>query len=270
MNPEAKIPIPASGEVVETRACERCGSVVAPVVLPRSRFLSNSVIQPRFCSACVEREEAGEKSRERAEKAADLLAGANLPPEAAAWDMRTVTPRGDRVGLPAVKGWRPGPEGLYLYGPAGSGKTRLAWALAKRLITEKLVSVLVVSVPELLNEIKKSWRHSRTAKDWMERGQHVQVLVLDDIGAEKPTEWARETILSLIDYRINHRRPTIFTSNYSPEELWKRLGDEKGRVVSRIVGSCLLVEVKDRNFRLETSIERQKRFRLAQAEGGKD
>jgi DNA replication protein DnaC len=76
----------------------------------------------------------------------------------------------------------------------------------------------------------------------------IPVLILDDLGAEKASEWVAETLYILIDDRYGNMKPTVFTSNYSPSELAERLGD---RIVSRIMEMCRIIEIKTSDKRKE-------------------
>ncbi|HEX5034974.1 MAG TPA: ATP-binding protein, partial [bacterium] len=81
--------------------------------------------------------------------------------------------------------------GLMFFGPCGIGKTHLAVAIANANIGER--SVLYVPVPELLAEIRSSMTKDKRS-DRLEIAKRVELLVLDDIGAEKPSEWVQETV----------------------------------------------------------------------------
>ena len=73
------------------------------------------------------------------------------------------------------------------------------------------------------------------------------LLFIDDIGAEKMTEWVAETFYLILNYRYNEMLPTIFTSNLSPSELAERIGD---RIVSRIIGSSDVIKLDGEDRRL--------------------
>jgi hypothetical protein len=73
-------------------------------------------------------------------------------------------------------------------------------------------------------------------------------LILDDIGTEKPSEWAQQNIFLIIDRRYETLRQTIFTSNLSLDELSERLGD---RITSRIAEMCKVIELKGKDRRIK-------------------
>ena len=130
------------------------------------------------------------------------------------------------------------PKGLYFFGPVGSGKTFLAISIAKELLL-KNQEVLFVVVPDYLDALRHSYNKDEHS-DYSERElvgitSKVRVLVLDDLGAHNYTQWTINKIYSLLNYRLNHRLPTIITSNLSLAELEKFLGE---RTCSRIIGLC--------------------------------
>ena len=75
-------------------------------------------------------------------------------------------------------------------------------------------------------------------------------MVLDEIGAIRPRLKQRELLLGIVDYRVSEHKPTVYTSNYGPGELDKRLRDKFGRVIDRIVGSTKGVPFVGRSFRV--------------------
>ena len=111
-------------------------------------------------------------------------------------------------------------KAIYLYGTFGSGKTYILSALLNKL-AEKNIKSIIIHVPELMRSIKESFNDS-SYKDKMEALMNVEILLLDDIGAEYLTEWARDEILEpILNYRMENNLATFFTSNYSIDELEK-------------------------------------------------
>ena len=131
---------------------------------------------------------------------------------------------------------------LYLFGRSGSGKTHLAAAIANQAMNAKFVTV-----PELLLEIKKTFRDG-TEDGLLDSLSKTKLLILDDLGSEKPTEWVQETMFVLIDRRYTHYLPTIITSNFSLDQLKDRLGY---RIASRIAEMSQMVELRPRDFRIK-------------------
>jgi DNA replication protein DnaC len=147
--------------------------------------------------------------------------------------------------------------GLMFFGPCGVGKTHLAVALLKLVIRERGDSGLFYDFRDLLREIQASWNSvSQTSEmEVLRPVLEAKVLVLDELGANKPTEWVRDTIAHIINCRYNDKRVTIFTSNYldsavkpGEETLTDRIGT---RLRSRLYEMCRDVEIRGIDFRKE-------------------
>jgi DNA replication protein DnaC len=139
-------------------------------------------------------------------------------------------------------------DGLLFTGQVGSGKTYLACCIANELIRKGQLLLFSV-VPDLLDQIRAtydSWKNNEdvTESEIVETARRVPLLILDDLGAHNYTEWTRNKIYSIINYRLNHRLPVIATTNISLEDLEEYLGE---RTTSRIFEMCkpyrLLVEM---------------------------
>ena len=111
-------------------------------------------------------------------------------------------------------------KGLYLHGNFGCGKTYLIAALFNEL-AKRRVSTEIVYYPELLRDIKNDFE---TAGDTIDYLEDVDLLLIDDIGAEKVTEWSRDEILgTILQSRMNNYKTTFFTSNLNINELENHL-----------------------------------------------
>lgn len=111
--------------------------------------------------------------------------------------------------------------GLYFSSNTrGSGKTFLSTIVGNEL-TARGKRVHWFSMPDVLQEIKSTYdRESGTStSDILRRLQNAQILILDDIGAEKQTPWVNETVYVILNHRMMNNRPTIFTSNLRPDDL---------------------------------------------------
>ena len=107
-------------------------------------------------------------------------------------------------------------KGLYLYGNFGCGKTYLISALFNEL-SKKRISSEIVYFPELLSDIKSDFDSYGDRMDYLE---NVDLLLIDDIGAEKVTEWSRDEILgTILNKRMNNYKTTFFTSNLDMDSL---------------------------------------------------
>ncbi|MBQ4032069.1 MAG: primosomal protein DnaI [Bacilli bacterium] len=111
-------------------------------------------------------------------------------------------------------------KGLYLHGNFGCGKTYLISALFNEL-SKKRISTEIVYFPELLRDIKSDFDNFADRIEYLE---NVDLLLIDDIGAEKVTEWSRDEILgTILQKRMNNYKTTFFTSNLNMEELERHL-----------------------------------------------
>jgi DNA replication protein DnaC len=146
-------------------------------------------------------------------------------------------------------------SGLLFLGPCGVGKTHLAVALLKQVIMQKGDSGLFYDFRDLLREIQASWNPiSQTSEmEVLRPVMETKVLVLDELGANKPTDWVRDTIAYIINSRYNDKSLTIFTSNYldvagktGEETLTDRIGT---RMRSRLYEMCREIEIKGIDFR---------------------
>lgn len=111
-------------------------------------------------------------------------------------------------------------KGLYLHGTFGCGKTFLISAVFNEL-SKKRVTTEIVYYPELLRDLKSDFD---TFGDRIAYLEEVDLLLIDDIGAEKVTEWSRDEILgTILQHRMNNYKTTFFTSNLNIEELEEHL-----------------------------------------------
>lgn len=110
-------------------------------------------------------------------------------------------------------------QGLMLMGDPGTGKTHLACAVLCAII-EKDHRGLFFDMKELLAAIQHSYNPQTNASELsiLQPVFDAPILVLDDLGVARPTEWVLETMMMLVNHRYNYQRPTVFTTNYCDDE----------------------------------------------------
>ena len=119
-------------------------------------------------------------------------------------------------------------KGLYLSGNFGSGKSYIVSAMINELIKDGYKGALIY-YPECLRNLKSSF--GKDFEEKFEFAKKADLLLLDDIGAENISSWSRDEILGpIIQYRMDEKLPTFFTSNLSIEELEAHLSESKDKI----------------------------------------
>lgn len=192
----------------------------------------------------------------QARRAARLMRSSRLPAgfREKTFESFVVTPgTREAYGLARKMAENAGAGGLLLAGPPGVGKTHLAAAIVNaRLVAGR--QALFCMVPEMLSDIRRVIRDDDATCELMDLVKQAELLVLDDLGAERATEWAREVMLIIVSARLAADRQTLVTTNYSTSgELVERFGggQEGMRIVSRLFGLCAPVRMEGRDWRLQ-------------------
>lgn len=153
--------------------------------------------------------------------------------------------------------------GLLFSGPVGVGKTHLAVSIIKGL-SERGFSSLFYEFGSLLKEIQDSYNPNTKTSEFSILGPVLtsDILVLDELGASKPTDWVRDTMYHIINTRYNDKKFTIFTTNYPDERAAngkETLEDRIGvRARSRIYEMCQTVNIEGEDFRKSFDRTRQR------------
>lgn len=143
-------------------------------------------------------------------------------------------------------------NGLFICGECGVGKSHLAFATANELI-KKGNSVIAMTMIDLLLKIKSSYGVGDNASEEkiLKIYEDCSLLIIDDLGKEKPTDWVLQMIYSIIDRRYNALKPIIITTNFTASELMKRFGDSSiGKaIVDRLFETCQYVPIGGESYR---------------------
>lgn len=153
-------------------------------------------------------------------------------------------------------------QGLYLAGQVGTGKTHTAWATVRAWCIatgtapvdlggrggggRDVPLVIFTRLTDLLDDLRPGDDTRQRVRDC----QHARLLAIDDIGAEKPSEWTQERLYSVIDHRYANCLPLIVTSNLPPSKLGTQAGE---RVASRLAEMCAVVPMTGADRRIPAS-----------------
>jgi DNA replication protein DnaC len=200
----------------------------------------------------------------RAVVAGKQLADARIPPKFAKAELDTYKPDTDsqrdalRLSRRFVEAFPAEQKGLVFHGPTGVGKTHLAIGLLKAVVRDKGARGYFFQTTELLRLVRETYNRAvdETEMDVLRPVLEADVLVLDDLGVEKTSEWVHETLGLVINARYNARRATIVTSNLVDavdqndknfiNSFMLQLG---GRTRSRLLEMCEWVEVLGADIR---------------------
>lgn len=154
--------------------------------------------------------------------------------------------------------------GLLLTGSIGVGKTHLAVGILQALVAERGATGLFYDYRDLLKQVQNSYNRqvAATELEILAPVFEAEVLVLDELGASKPTDWVWDTVAHILNTRYNDRRTTIITTNYPnaaplgaepgtrvgmrEETLGDRIGE---RMRSRLQEMCVVIEMQGEDFR---------------------
>lgn len=184
-----------------------------------------------------------EQKRERGEKRIERFLDCGIPPkfidakDSENWANKILSGRG-----------------LYIVGEVGTGKTYLASAIAKDVM-DAGKSVRFMASIEALSHVRSVYGGRGTEDEQFKSLSGCTLLVLDDLGKEKITDWTLQTLFRIINDRYNYERPVIVTTQFSSVELAERLssgGDEATAkaIISRLFEMCDPLEKGGKDRRL--------------------
>lgn len=244
--------------------CEFCGKEIQYLTLPRTK-------EPIKITCDCQDEKKKAETLDNIERGKKIIINkmklqAGIPQRFCNVTLDSLTPlTGQREAFKEAKNFIDNQQGLIFSGGVGSGKTLISYAIANTLIERSEISekmalksgqggsyfcrysnLRFITTIELMNKIKAAFNGFENPQDVMDEFKMAKVLILDDIGAEKSTEFVGEKLFEIIDYRYKADLPLIITTNAIPSELKERIGD---RSYDRLREMCLFVSVTEKSQR---------------------
>lgn len=148
-------------------------------------------------------------------------------------------------------------KGLILVGNNGVGKTHLACSIANELIKNG-IPIIYGTLINLLAELKNTYDVDNNISEMkiIKLYEKVDLLIIDDLGKEKPSEWGLEKLFTIINSRYENNLPVIITTNYDQNSLINRISingeiETAKSIISRLYEMCYLVKIEDRDHRIK-------------------
>jgi len=223
----------------ESNQCPKCYDTGMEIVTGKGA---------RICSCRQLKSQHGQFESVRLPKRYDGFHFHNYKPQTASQEAAFKFAAGLTMEYPAVD------RGILLMGSVGVGKTHLAVSILKGL-TERGFTCLFYEFGSLLKEIQDSYNANTQSSELgvLAPVLNADVLVLDELGASKPTDWVRDTMAHVINTRYNDKKLTVFTTNYLDERRNEReeaLEDRIGtRLRSRLYEMCKTVNMDGKDYR---------------------
>lgn len=138
-------------------------------------------------------------------------------------------------------------QGLMFWGDVGTGKSYTAAAIANELL-DRQVPVIMTSFIKLLKEVGEN--------DYVDRLNKAKLLIIDDLGAERSTDYALEKVYDIIDSRYRSAKPIILTTNLTMDEMKNSEDIRFNRIYDRIFEMCYPVKVTGKSWRKKEAVSR--------------
>lgn len=142
-------------------------------------------------------------------------------------------------------------QGLLFYGTVGTGKSFTAACIANSLM-DKGISVIMTSFVKVLSDI----RSTEDEAQYLAGLNRPKLLIIDDLGAERGTEYALEKVYNVVDSRVRANKPMILTTNLTLDEMMNSRDVRYQRIYDRILEVCFPVEMSWKSYRRRSAAER--------------
>ena len=146
--------------------------------------------------------------------------------------------------------------GLLLWGPVGTGKSFIAGCIANALLDQG-VPVMMTNFARLLNKLTDMYAGDRNA--YIDSFNSFPLLIIDDLGVERNSEFAREQVFSVIDSRYRSQLPLIVTTNLTPEQMRNPEDLARARIYDRVLERCTPIRVDGQNIRKQNKVDNLKK-----------
>ena len=146
--------------------------------------------------------------------------------------------------------------GLLLFGNVGTGKSYAAGCIANALI-DRMISVLYVDMTDVVNRMQGNFGADRDS--YLKRITRPDLLILDDLGAERNTSYGKERVFDIVNRRLLSRKPMIITTNIALSVMQKATDLDDRRIYDRVLEVCVPVLFDGENFRKSNATENLKK-----------
>ena len=143
-------------------------------------------------------------------------------------------------------------QGILLWGTVGTGKSFTAACIANELM-DRMVPVIMTSFVKILQNIQENPEEEKT---FMNRLNDARLLIIDDLGTERNTDYALEKVYNIIDSRYRAGKPLILTTNMTVKEMQENTDIRYKRIYDRIFEMCFPVRVPGRSWREKEAARR--------------